>query len=501
MSTKSIKSNVLYNIIGTLYSSIVAFLFVPVYIKNLGAEAYGLIAVFASIQAILALLDGGLSTTLNREFARLNVRDDSEQQLKNTLKSIEFIYFLISCLITIIALGITPYLSVSWVHSKILSLDLIRNSFYVLSISLLFQFPLGLYSGGLIGLQKIKLINILRIFFATFKNFGALILILYFSSNILYFFLWVLFVSIVQIFTYRILLSRLITKTNKAAKFDFSIVINLKKFTLGLTAITLTSILFSQSDKIILSKVLPLGEFGYYSIASTIGLLIFQIIGPITQTYFPKYSELVAKNQNVELKHFFHQGAQLMTFFITPASLFVVLFSKELVWIWTSDQQIVDYTWKLVSIFALGSAFNGLSNIHYQLFLANGWVKAPLFQNILFLILIAPLLLFFTKTYGSIGGAYTWLILNFSTFIFSPLIFHKRYLIGEYFNWLFYDILKPSIFILVIILTIKTYLLPILQLKDKFSWIIFFCFSGIFVLIASIPFFSKLNIRLRFAAK
>ena len=45
-------------------------IFVPVYIKYLGIESYGLIGFFASMQAWFALLDMGMTPTLGREIAR-----------------------------------------------------------------------------------------------------------------------------------------------------------------------------------------------------------------------------------------------------------------------------------------------------------------------------------------------------------------------------------------------------------------------------------------------
>jgi O-antigen/teichoic acid export membrane protein len=500
MKISLISKNIGLNLIGTLYSSIISFLFVPIYITNFGSEAYGLIAVFATIQSILAVLDGGLSTTLNREFARLSSFGDSEQQLKDTLRSIEILYFFIAILITIIALFITPYLSSNWVHSKFLSLNTIKLSFYILSTSLLFQFPLGLYSGGLMGLQKIKHINLLRILFASLKNFGALFLISNYSKDILVFFTWILLISAIQIFLYRYLLIRNIKKSEAKAKFNVSIILRLRKFTLGLSAITFISIFFSQSDKIILSKSLSLGDFGYYSIASTIGLLIFQIIGPITQTYFPKYSELIVKNKINDLNYFFHHGSQLMSLFIIPATLFLFFFSKEFVFIWTNNLELVKYTSEMVSIFAIGSAFNGLSNIHYQLFLAHGWVKSILVQNIIFLIIIIPLLFLLTKQFGAIGGAYSWLVINFCTFIVSPIIFHGKYLKDQYFKWLCFDILKPLVIILIQILLIKFYLLPFFHLQNKFSLILFFFISGLLVLLISSLSFNKLKFSSYFAS-
>ena len=43
--------------------------FVPLYIKFMGIESYGLVGIFASLLALFGLLDMGLSTTLNRELA------------------------------------------------------------------------------------------------------------------------------------------------------------------------------------------------------------------------------------------------------------------------------------------------------------------------------------------------------------------------------------------------------------------------------------------------
>src|SRR6202035_4627764 len=47
---------------------------VPVYIHFLGIEAYGLIGFFLSLTAILSLLDLGLGTALNRQFAQYSAQ-------------------------------------------------------------------------------------------------------------------------------------------------------------------------------------------------------------------------------------------------------------------------------------------------------------------------------------------------------------------------------------------------------------------------------------------
>ena len=65
--------------------------FIPLYIRFLGIEAYGLIGLFALLQAWLSLLDMGLTPTLGREMARFTGGSRSAESIRDLLRSIEFI--------------------------------------------------------------------------------------------------------------------------------------------------------------------------------------------------------------------------------------------------------------------------------------------------------------------------------------------------------------------------------------------------------------------------
>ena len=66
----SIKVNIAAHYLGQGWTALMQLAFIPFYIKYLGMEAYGLIGFFAMLQAGLALLDMGMTPTLNREMAR-----------------------------------------------------------------------------------------------------------------------------------------------------------------------------------------------------------------------------------------------------------------------------------------------------------------------------------------------------------------------------------------------------------------------------------------------
>jgi len=82
-----IKRNTIANWIGQGVSALMGLAFVPLYIRYLGMEAYGLIGIFVLLQAWLSILDMGITPTLNREMARFTAGAHTPQSIHNLLRS------------------------------------------------------------------------------------------------------------------------------------------------------------------------------------------------------------------------------------------------------------------------------------------------------------------------------------------------------------------------------------------------------------------------------
>ena len=87
----ALKRNLLANYLGQAWAALMGLAFVPLYIKYLGIEAYGLIGLFAVLQAWLSLLDMGMTPTLGREMARFTGGIHSNESIRDLLRSIEII--------------------------------------------------------------------------------------------------------------------------------------------------------------------------------------------------------------------------------------------------------------------------------------------------------------------------------------------------------------------------------------------------------------------------
>ena len=102
-----------------------------------------------------------------------------------------------------------------------------------------------------------------------------------------------------MVLIYRFVLRRLINSVALVAKFDKTELKRVAKFSFGMAAISLSAILMMQADKVVLSKTILLADFGYYTIAVTLGMAVLQIVNPIAQSFFPKFAYLSSLNKAV----------------------------------------------------------------------------------------------------------------------------------------------------------------------------------------------------------
>jgi len=111
--------------------------------------------------------------------------------------------------------------------------------------------------------------------------------------------------------------------------------------------------------------------------------------------------------------------------------------------LWTHNSATAEKTHLIISILVCGTALNGLMNPPYALQLAFGWTSLSVYTNLISVILLAPLIIFMTMSFGAIGGAIAWLVLNIGYIIFWIPIMHKRLLITEKWRWYWQDVCIP----------------------------------------------------------
>jgi len=444
MKEASVKTNVIANFAGRAWISLMSLLFVPLYIKFMGIESYGLIGIFISIIALFSLLDMGLSSTLSRELARLSATKDSAQESRNLVRTLEVIYWGVGLVIGLVVMLLAPVIAHHWVKTQGIPAKTVQQAVMIMGLVAAIQWPSSLYAGGLMGLQRQVRLNGVWMSMATIQHGGAVLVLWFISPTILAYFTWQIFISIVQTLLLAYSVWKTLPATHNESVFKKDLLQKNWKFAAGMTGITIIATILTQADKVILSKMLTLTVFGYYILAFNIANAVIGLVNPVFSAIFPKLSQLIVEEDNENIvSDYYHKGCQLASIIVFPVAAILAFFSVQVLQVWIRDPVIVQNTHLLLSLLVLGSTFNAVMILPLSLQLAHGWTRLSFIKNVFAVIIYVPLLLWLVGIYGATGAAIVWIILNVGYFLIEIPIMHNRLLVNDMWRWYFKDVGIP----------------------------------------------------------
>lgn len=439
----SVKSNILANFIGRFWTVIMHFAFVPVYIGFIGVEGYGLIGFFVVLVGVTSALDLGMSAVLNRELAR-RVALGAEHECRDLVRTFEAVYWGVGIVLgSAIALSSGP-ISRTWLQTVSMDADAVRRSVLLMGLVLAAQLPLILYQGGLRGLERQVSLNIVTVIFMTVRAAGAALALWQIAPTVDVFFGW----QVGAIALHAIVLGSLLwhhLPGERRGRFDSSQFVAVRGFAVDLAAISVLALVFTQLDKVILSRLVDLEGFGYYSLATVIAGGLAYVVLPTFEAVYPRFSALVADGGRPEyLVTLYHRASQLVSVVLLPIAMGVAVFASDVIWVWTGSLDAAANSGPLLTLLVIGSALNGLVNVPYALMLAHGWSRLPLFLNLGAVILLLPLLVIVVNRYEAMGAAAIWTAVNVGYLLIGVTALHRRHLTGELNRWVLFDVVGPA---------------------------------------------------------
>jgi O-antigen/teichoic acid export membrane protein len=440
MPTKQLKKHLTANFAGKFWAIAMSLAFIPVYIRTLGIEAYGVIGVYISLLALLSVLDIGLSTTLNRELARLSASGGTDQEARDLARTLEIIYWGIGITLGLAVALLAPAIAHRWVKTQSIPPDVVEHAIRIMGMAIAFEWPAALYTGGLMGLQRQVLLNAIRAMMATIQFGGAAVLLLYLSAGISDYFAWQFFTSFLQTALLAGCLWKSLPKTGKPAAFRFDVLAKNIRFAAGMTGISIAVTVLTQLDKLILSKFLDLGTFGYYMLASNVANGLHFLVNPFISVYFPALSRSFAEKDTAGIVSIYHNGCRLLSAVVIPVSATLIFYSREILMFWMKDPATTRNSFGLLSTIAIGTTLNAIMTFPYILQLASGWTRLSFYKNVAAVIVLVPALILMIGRYGAMGAAIIWVILNACYFFLEIPLMHKYLLKDEMWRWYIKDV-------------------------------------------------------------
>lgn len=426
------------------WAAVLSLLAVPLYLRFLGVEAYGVVGIFVSLSAVVGLLDLGLGATLTREMAKLPGGQAQPPQARDIARTFELVYVGLAFLVGGLGALLAYPLAMSWVTVDTLSRSDVAQALLLGSVALACQWPGNLYGAGLAGLQKQVLLGGVTTVLGTVRV--ALTLVAIWLTPSLQTFFWAQIVAAgVQSLVVWYLFWRALGRDGHPPVFRLNALRDSLGFAGGMAGIALTSLIQTQADKFVLSKVLTLPEFGVYVLVGALASGLYLAISPLFSVMYPRFTALLQRNDLPSLATQYHASSQLVALLVVPATMILVFFAKEVLYVWTGDRQLGLIGETVLIFLILGNACNGLVNMPYAIQLSIGRTKWVLGINVVSVTLLVPGVWWAATKYGAAGGAAVWAFLNLGYLLVLPAVTHRLILPDEKKVWYLHAVVLPLV--------------------------------------------------------
>lgn len=481
----SIKRNVVANYMSQAYVAMVGILIMPLLMKYLGPEAFGLIGFFAMVQVVFTVLDVGLTPTIGRESSRYKAGAISSVQYAQVYRVVSVWFTLVASVGGCLLFFSSSLIASEWLKSNNLPEDQLISALQIIAISVSFRWMCGLYRGVISGAEKFIWLGIVSVVISTLRFVIVLPVMWLFGFTTEVFFLHQLFVAIFEFVALRGKSKKLmpIVVLNKTErKLSVEQLRPILGFALKISIASVIWVFVTQSDKLVLSGLLTLSDYGYFTLATLIASSISVLGGPVGSALMPRMTQLESQGEQYELVQIYRRYTRIVAVISGAAVMTVASFANILLVAWTGDQNIATNASPILIFYALGNGVLAMTVFPYYMQYAKGDLTLHLRGNVIFVATFLPLLIYCVRNYGPISAGYVWLGMHSLYFLLWVPRVHNRFIPKFHSKWLFLDV-APAYIVAGITSQLLKSILP--EPSERVSQLLTIILAGVVVLALS----------------
>ncbi len=438
----SLKHNILANYASQFYVTLIGIVMVPIHVRYMGAEAYGLVGFYAMLQAWFQVLDMGLTPTMTRETARFRGGACDAMSLRLLLRSMEGIFIGVAALGSVVIIALSAVIADGWLNAQHLRSDELQQAIALMALVVALRWISGMYRGAISGFERLVWLGGFNVGVATARFVLVIPFFLVVGTGPVDFFLYQLGVSILEIVVLVLKTYRLLPKLDRGQRvaWRWEPLRGVLGFSLSIAFTSLVWIMVTQTDKLLLSKLLSLKEYAYFTLAVMLANGVIMVSAPINGAVLPRLNELASRTDDEEFYNFYRWGTQLVALIALPAAAVLAAFAEKIMWIWTGNQEIAQHAAPVLMLYAMGNGLFAISSFSAHLQVAKGDLRLHVIGNVLFLVLQIPTLVWSTANYGVVGAGYSWFFMNVIYLLFWVPKVHRRFQYGLHHAWFKIDV-------------------------------------------------------------
>jgi len=392
-------SNTVFNVSFKLVNQLIALFILPLFVKNLGVELYGIWVISGITLGYLGMVDMGFTQGVMKHIAEAYVKRDF-LKFNKVINTAGVLFFLIGSVILLIIL---------FFHTQIVRLfsiepENIETACRLLLITGIFApvlWTIRITDTTFQGILRFKEYSILSGIQALGKTLTMLYLVfngyniisIAIITNIIYIVLWI---------PSLVVLVRVLPNLSLGRRFlTLDVIKEIAPFSMGVFYSQLVAMLALQADNLIIGIAVSMSAVTAYAVASKLFYVSLQYMGMLSGVLQPTSYQAFANDDKVLIDKILAKGTKYMTLLYTPIGYLGIIVSPLFIKTWMGVDYLQYAIWSqaFMSVFIVTSGFGMPVNLVFN----SGRTRPPNVFKTVSIIVNLTIGILLVKKFG-IGG-------------------------------------------------------------------------------------------------
>jgi O-antigen/teichoic acid export membrane protein len=408
--------------------ALISVVAVPVFLRLMGAQAYGLVTFYLVLQSWMLLFDLGVSPALARQLSRYRAGALEAGDAAALLSAAETVFVVGGLAAGGVFILASPWIAGHWLGASNLPRGELDTALRLIGALLVFRWLAGLYQSALVGLERQIPVNAVALAGALARYGGAFVALVLISPSPVVFFAVQAGVTLVEAVVCRLLLLGAVPHGAGHARAGWRSLRKEFRFALGLTIAGAASTLINQADKLTLSHVLPLGEFGLFGLVVAVVGGIAMVVPPFVQAFQPRLTTLLAQGRREEFVHVYRLSAALILALAAGLAGTIAAHPEWVIFAWTGRADLAAHLAPVLTLYAAGAAIASFLFVPFLLQYAQGQVRLHVIGALASAVVWIPAAVWAAIAHGALGAGIVWLLGNLLYLLVWVPVIHARLL-------------------------------------------------------------------------
>ncbi len=400
----SLARSTYWNFLGMALPLVVALFAIPLLIKGLGTERFGILTIGWVIMGYFVLFDFGMGRATTKFLAEYIERNDLSR-LPSLVWGSLFAHIILGLLGGVILAWLVPWLIGEFFNVPPALIPEVTTAFYLLALSVPVVVSATCFRGILEAVHRFDLVNAVKIPSSVFNYLGP-VAVLFFTRDLAAVIGLILVGRIIALLALFLLCVKVLPNLWSNFSFNPAVVKPLITFGGWLAISNLVTPVIVLMDRFIIGAFLTMSAVAYYVTPYEIVTKLWIFSASLLAAMFPVFSAL-SVNPGKEIRELCGRATNYLMLAVAPIVAILMAYSHELLDLWIgadfARQSAPVAQWLAVGVF-----INVLAQVPFAVLQAIGRADVPAKLQLAQLPLYALAIWYLVSRMGIVGVAIAW---------------------------------------------------------------------------------------------